>query len=151
MEGILKEINNKVKYKLSMLLSNIVPPKMPEFSIQDSKEAIFFIYLQNDKISFISHKDDKEGDEIIKVGMINDKSTFYPIKQDSIYFGEKFELQTSRFIESILNNKLNIIANKIYSDMEFFLDKIMEYEALYINKLDNMEIKLNLLDKTNNP
>lgn len=149
MEGILKEINNKVKHKLSMLLSNIVPPKMPEFSIQDSKEAIFFIYLQNDKISFISYKDDKEGDEIIKVGMINDKFTFYPIKQDSIYFGEKFELQTSRFIESILNNKLNIIANKIYSDMEFFLDKIMEYEALYINKLDNMEIKLNLLDKTN--
>ena len=70
MEGIFKEINNRVKHKLSMLLSNIVPPKMPEFSIQDSKEAIFFIYLQNDKISFISHKDDKEGDEIIKVGMI---------------------------------------------------------------------------------
>lgn len=149
MEGILKEINNKVKLKLSMLLNNIVPSKIPKFGIQDSNKILFFIYLQNNKIALISHKDDKKSDEIIKVGILNDKFTFYPIKQDSIYFGEKFELQTSRFCESILSNKLNIIANKIYNDMEFFLDKIIEYEKIYENKIDNIEIKLDLLDKTN--
>ena len=148
MEGIFKKINDKVKSTIAGFFDN-TSQKTPKFSIQDSAQALFFIYLQNNKITLLSHKDDQKSDEIIKVGLEDNQFNFYPIKQDSIFFGERFEIQTNRFCESILQNKLNLIAYKIYNDIEFFLDKIVEYEALYINKIKNMQIKLDLFDKTN--
>ena len=70
-------------------------------------------------------------------------------KKDSIFFEENSGLKTFQFIEAIVNNKINIIANKIYNDMIFLLDKITEYKTLYINKLNDMKINLNIIDKTN--
>ena len=148
MEGIFEKINDKVKSTIAGFFDN-TSQKTPKFSIQDSAQALFFIYLQNNKITLLSHKDDQKSDEIVKVGLEDNQFNFYPIKQDSIFFGERFEIQTNRFCESILQNKLNLIAYKIYNDIEFFLDKVVEYEALYINKIKNMQIRLDLLDKTN--
>lgn len=149
MEGILKSINNKVKHKINILLNTIVPSKIPEFSIHNTDEAIFFIYLSDNQVHFVSHNNNENGDEIIKVGRANNEFTFYPIKKDSIFFEENSGLKTFQFIEAIVNNKINIIANKIYNDMIFLLDKITEYKTLYINKLNDMKINLNIIDKTN--
>lgn len=148
MEDMFKTINKKVKNKVNILLNTILPSKIPEFSVNDVKEPIFFIYLNKKEIAFISHLDDKEADEIIKVGVIDDEFIFYPLKQDSVFFNKGLEFKTFEFIEIILSNKLNLIAKKIYKDIVFLSDRIIEYKMLYTSKLKNINFTIEVVDNS---
>ncbi|RAX54708.1 hypothetical protein CCY99_02805 [Helicobacter sp. 16-1353] len=149
MEDIFKVINKKVKNKVNILINTILPSKIPEFSINEVEEPIFFIYLNKNEIAFISHLDNKEADEIIKVGITNNEFVFYPLKENSMFFGKDFEFKTFEFIEVILSNKLHLIAKKIYKDICFLSDKILEYKTVYISKLKNIDFFIDVVDNSN--
>lgn len=148
MEGVLRQINKKIKNKVNMFLHTILPDKIPEFSVSEVDEVIFFIYLNKNEIILISHLGDQEADEVIKVGVCDNEFVFYPARADSAFFNEQFELRTFAFIETILTNKINLIAQKIYQNITFLCDKILEYKMLYLAKLTNIEYEIDLDDRT---
>lgn len=149
MKDTFKGINKKIKNKVNIFLNTILPSKIPEFSINNTEEAIFYIYLNKNEISFISHESNKEADEIIKVGVIGDEFAFYPTKKDSAFLNNGFEFKSFEFIEVILSNNLNLIAKKIYDDIVFLGDKILDYKTLYISKLKGITFNIKITDDSN--
>ncbi|MDE6885609.1 MAG: hypothetical protein K2P17_00995 [Helicobacteraceae bacterium] len=149
-----ENLKNKIKQKSSFLISTIIPSKIPEFSIYDTKDAYLYIYYIKNEIFHITTKIDKEFknikiDEIVKFGIHDNSFVFYPATKDSNFFKQNFELDTFRFIEMIVSSNLNFIINKIYNEIEFFKQKVLDYEMIYKLKLKDMIVNLSIEDKSN--
>lgn len=141
-----KAINKTIKNKANMLLHTILPSKMPNFNINNVDSPLFYIYLNKNEVAFVSHLDDKNADEIIKVGLENGEFVFYPARATSRYFGGEQGFDTFNFIQSIVLNNLSKVAEKIYQEIEFLSDKIIEYEQVYVAKFSNVDFNIELSD-----
>ncbi|RDU64830.1 hypothetical protein [Helicobacter sp. MIT 14-3879] len=149
-----EKIKKQIKKKSSIWFSTIIPSKIPEFCVYDVKEPILFLYFVNGDIFYISNKSDKvfnevKIDEIIKVGIHNNEFGFYPVMKDSEFFKNKYELNTFKFIELIIANNLNMIVSRIFDEIKFFEDKVLEYKMLYLLKLKDLICNIEFNDEFN--
>lgn len=147
-----EKIKKHIKKTSKTFLNTIIPHKIPEFCISDSKNPLFFMYFINNDIFYISHDEnivfsEVVIDEIIKVGFENDEFEFYPINMQSSFFKQDYELDTFRFIRLIIANNLNAIASEIYAYIEAFERKILDYKAFYKMKLKNVICNVDFVDK----
>lgn len=152
LERGLRDINQKLKSKVHNLLQKIRPEKSPQFRAQRTDEIICYIFIKRDEIVLISHDLKSRGapntDEIIAVGVVEGEFAFYPASANSRFFGAPNELKTFEFIELILTQRLHIIAQKIYENIAFVSEKIVEYRTLYAAKLEGIDIGIHIADRT---
>lgn len=130
----------------------LIPGNIPEFGVFNSKNPIFFVYFINGDIFYISHSANVEFseviiDEVIKVGIENDEFVFYPARGDSAFFRQNFEIDTFRFIELILHNNLNVVVSEILGVIESFERKILDYQVLYRQRLENAICNIDFIDR----
>ncbi|MGX2983075.1 hypothetical protein [Helicobacter sp. 23-1045] len=132
----------KFKKNLKKTLQTIIPNKMPDFSVCEVENPLFFAYFVNGDIFHISHSENIAFseviiDEVVKVGFENDEFIFYPQNAESAYFKGDFELDTYRFVELILENNLSEIASAIHAKIAQFREKIVDSAMLYKLKMQN--------------
>lgn len=147
-----EKLKKSIKRKSKMLLNMLIPGHIPEFGVFNSKNPIFFVYFINGDIFYISHSANVEFseviiDEVIKVGIENDEFVFYPARGDSAFFRQNFEIDTFRFIELILHNNLNIVVSEILGVIESFERKILDYQVLYRQRLENAICNIDFIDR----
>lgn len=148
-EKLKNSIKRKSKILLNMLMSNRQTPK---FSVSECKNPIFFVYFIHGDIFFISNRPNVEFseviiDEVIKVGVENNEFVFYPAREDSAFFKDKYEIDTFRFIELIIANNLNEVASEIHSVIEAFRRKILDYAIFYQQRLENAICSIDFSDR----
>lgn len=147
-----EKLKKSIKRKSKMLLNMLIPGHIPEFGVFNSKNPIFFVYFINGDIFYISHSANVEFseviiDEVIKVGIENDEFVFYPSRGDSAFFRQNFEIDTFRFIELILHNNLNVVVSEILGVIESFERKILDYQVLYRQRLENAICNIDFIDR----
>lgn len=147
-----EKLKKSIKRKSKMLLNMLIPGHIPEFGVFNSKNPIFFVYFINGDIFYISHSANVEFseviiDEVIKVGIENDEFVFYPARSDSAFFRQNFEIDTFRFIELILHNNLNVVVSEILGVIESFERKILDYQVLYRQRLENAIFNIDFIDR----
>lgn len=148
-EKLKNSIKRKSKILLNMLMSN---RHTPNFSVSECKNPIFFAYFIHGDIFFISNRPNVEFseviiDEVIKVGVENNEFVFYPAREDSAFFKDKYEIDTFRFIELIIANNLSAVASEIHSAIEAFRRKILDYAIFYHQRLDNAICSIDFSDR----
>ena len=148
-EKLKNSIKRKSKILLNMLMSNRQTPK---FSVSECKNPIFFAYFIHGDIFFISNRPNVEFseviiDEVIKVGVENNEFVFYPAREDSAFFKDKYEIDTFNFIELIIANNLNEVASEIHSAIEAFRRRILDYAIFYQQKLENAICSIDFSDR----
>lgn len=148
-EKLKNSIKRKSKILLNMLMSNRQTPK---FGVSECKNPIFFVYFIHGDIFFISNRPNVEFseviiDEVIKVGVENNEFVFYPAREDSAFFKDKYEIDTFRFIELIIANNLNEVASEIHSAIEAFRRKILDYAIFYRQRLENAICSIDFSDR----
>lgn len=147
-----EKIKKHIKTKSKILLNMLIPGHIPDFGVFDSKNPIFFVYFINGDIFHISHKGNVVFseviiDEVLKVGIENDEFVFYPASEDSTFLKQNYELDTFKFIELIIANNLNVVANEIYNAIVAFKAKILDYQVLYHQRLDNAICSIDFIDR----
>lgn len=148
-EKLKNSIKRKSKILLNMLMSNRQTPK---FSVSECKNPIFFAYFIHGDIFFISNRENVEFseviiDEVIKVGVENNEFVFYPAREDSAFFKDKYEIDTFNFIELIIANNLNEVASEIHSAIEAFRRRILDYAIFYQQRLENAICSIDFSDR----
>ena len=156
-----KKLQKITKHKVKLLL-NKLPLKYTlakyatkssvKFGVADCKKPIFFAYIANGDIYFISQRENVEFnevaiDEVIKMGFKNNEFVFYPVREDSAFFKCDFEVDTFHFVKLIESSNLNAVAHEIWRVMEVFKRKIIEYEIIYHTRLENAICSIDFVDK----
>ncbi len=152
-----EKLKNSIKRKSKMLLNMLMPHfskdgQTPEFSVSECKNPIFFVYFIHGDIFFISNRPNVEFseviiDEVIKVDIENNEFVFYPAREDSAFFKDKYEIDTFRFIELIIANNLNEVSSEIHSAIEVFRCKILDYAIFYQQRLENAICSIDFSDR----
>ena len=148
-----EKLKNSIKRKSKILLNMLMPNRhAPNFSVSECKNPIFFAYFIHGDIFFISNRPNVEFseviiDEVIKVGVENNEFVFYPAREDSAFFKDKYEIDTFRFIELIIANNLSAVASEIHSAIEAFRRKILDYAIFYHQRLDNAICSIDFSDR----